>query len=153
MRACCSFTSISVFRSKVRNPSLTVPSPEAYCRSAHLHFVSYTTKFILWINGQYIYFKQCCGSVTFWYGLGLLAWVTWRGILHRPIGPAQRMSVMSSSFLLHAVLLLVRHLGGNGLVTPGLLYWLIDRDPYLWLTDPDPDPAIFVSDLQDTNKK
>jgi hypothetical protein len=30
-------------------------------------------------------------------------------------------------------------------------------DPYLWLMDPDsdadPDPAIFVSDLQDVNKK
>jgi hypothetical protein len=54
----------------------------------------------------------------------LLTWVTWCGILHRPTGPAQRMSVMSSSFLLHAVLLLVRHLGGYGLVTTGLLYCL-----------------------------
>ncbi len=26
-------------------------------------------------------------------------------------------------------------------------------DPYLWLTDPEPEPAIFVSDLQDVNKK
>ncbi len=27
------------------------------------------------------------------------------------------------------------------------------RIPYLWLTDPDEDPALFVSDLQDANKK
>jgi hypothetical protein len=47
--------------------------------------------------------------------------LTWHGILHRPAGPAQRMSVMSSLFLLRSVLLLVRHLGGYGLVTPGLL--------------------------------
>jgi hypothetical protein len=26
-------------------------------------------------------------------------------------------------------------------------------DPYLWLTDPDADPALFVSDLQDAKKK
>jgi hypothetical protein len=26
-------------------------------------------------------------------------------------------------------------------------------NPYLWLTDSDPDPAIFVSDLQDGNLK
>ncbi len=26
-------------------------------------------------------------------------------------------------------------------------------DPYFWLTDPDPDPALFVSDLQDAPKK
>ncbi len=26
-------------------------------------------------------------------------------------------------------------------------------DPYLWLMDPHPDPAIFVSNLQDVNKK
>jgi hypothetical protein len=26
-------------------------------------------------------------------------------------------------------------------------------DPCLWLMDPDPDPAIFVFDLQDDNKK
>jgi hypothetical protein len=58
----------------------------------------------------------------------LLTWVTWRGILHRPAGPAQRMSVKSSSFLLRAVHLLVRHLGGYGLVTPGmfagLFFWV-----------------------------
>ncbi len=27
-----------------------------------------------------------------------------------------------------------------------------DPNPHLWLTDPDPDPAIFISDLQDASK-
>ncbi len=29
----------------------------------------------------------------------------------------------------------------------------VDPDPCLWLMDPDPDPAFFVIDLQDANKK
>jgi hypothetical protein len=31
----------------------------------------------------------------------------------------------------------------------------VSADPYLWLIDPDadPDPAIFVSNLQDVNKR
>jgi hypothetical protein len=65
---------------------------------------------------------QCaeCGAINcMFFAHDILTWVTWSGILHRPAGPAQRMSVMSSSFLLHSVLLLVRHLGGYGLVIPG----------------------------------
>jgi hypothetical protein len=30
---------------------------------------------------------------------------------------------------------------------------LVSADPCLWLMDPDPDPPIFVIDLQDANKK
>jgi hypothetical protein len=36
---------------------------------------------------------------------------------------------------------------GSGFVT--FWYGSGSADPYLWLTEPDPDPAIFVSDLQD----
>ncbi len=33
------------------------------------------------------------------------------------------------------------------------MLWICDiLDPYLWLTDPDPDPALLVSDLQEANK-
>ncbi len=32
-------------------------------------------------------------------------------------------------------------------------YWSGSEDPYLWITDPAPDPHIFVSDLQDGKKK
>jgi hypothetical protein len=53
-------------------------------------------------------------------GVTYLGYFAWNS-LHMPTGPAQRMSVMSSSFLLHSVLLLIRHLGGYGLVTSGLL--------------------------------
>jgi hypothetical protein len=28
-----------------------------------------------------------------------------------------------------------------------------DMDPYLWLTDPAPDPAVFIHDLHDANKR
>ncbi len=33
------------------------------------------------------------------------------------------------------------------------LYGSASTDPYLWLTDPDSDPAVFVSDLHDANSK